>query len=262
MSIILTADDFGFSDDTVDATIDCFDRGIITGASIMANMPSTHRAVEFAKNHPKFSFGVHITLVGVGIERPLTEYGDDLPLVDENGLFIDSSIIRLRALLGFLSNEWIEKEIRAQIDFIINSGVKISYIDSHKHMHKYFSVRKALKNVLPDYGINKVRNVQNIYLRNGIFKPTYWFGKTWGKKIIKSFFSTDNFYMPTATGDYNWADQLVNKLAFGNTEIGIHPGYNEDWRKDEMKELINFVDKVKDKGIDIISWDELYHMNE
>jgi predicted glycoside hydrolase/deacetylase ChbG (UPF0249 family) len=257
LSIILTADDFGFSDDTVDATIDCFERGIITGASIMANMPSTHRAVNFAKEHPEFSFGVHITLVGEGIERPLMKHGDDLPLVDENGLFIDSSIIRLRAILGFLSNEWIEKEIRAQIDFILDAGINISYIDSHKHMHKYYSVREALKNILPDYGINKVRNAQNIYLRKGIFKPTYWFGKTWGKKIIKSFISTENFYMPTATGDKSWSDAILDKATFGNLEIGIHPGFTEGWRVDEMKELINFVGIARNLGIKMICWDEI-----
>lgn len=44
MRIILSADDFGFSDHTVERTIACFDAGVLTSASIMANMPATERA--------------------------------------------------------------------------------------------------------------------------------------------------------------------------------------------------------------------------
>ena len=38
MQLIVNADDFGLSDDTADATIECFERGALTSATIMPAM--------------------------------------------------------------------------------------------------------------------------------------------------------------------------------------------------------------------------------
>lgn len=61
--IILQADDFGYNKDTLQATIDCFERGALTSATIMPTCECTPLAIEYAKCHPEFSFGVHLTFV-------------------------------------------------------------------------------------------------------------------------------------------------------------------------------------------------------
>ena len=68
--LIINADDFGFDDETVDWTIKGFEAGKITSATIMAGMPATERAVEYAKAHPQFSFGTHLYLVD---EKPMSD---------------------------------------------------------------------------------------------------------------------------------------------------------------------------------------------
>ena len=40
MRLVLNADDFGYSDDTVEATIECFACGALTSATIMPAMPA------------------------------------------------------------------------------------------------------------------------------------------------------------------------------------------------------------------------------
>src|SRR5437764_692006 len=103
MRIILNADDFGRDDDTVDATIDCFQRGLLTGATIMPAMPATNRAVEFALAHPQFSFGVHLTYVREtenALERPLCDPAAVADLADADGRFLHSDVIRKKAMLG------------------------------------------------------------------------------------------------------------------------------------------------------------------
>ena len=56
--LIVKADDFGLDDETVDWTIRGFETGKLTSVTIMAGMSATARAVEYAKAHPQFSFGV------------------------------------------------------------------------------------------------------------------------------------------------------------------------------------------------------------
>ena len=60
MQLMLSADDFEYSDHTVDRTIACFEAGALTSASIMANMPATERAADWARSQLEFSFGVHL----------------------------------------------------------------------------------------------------------------------------------------------------------------------------------------------------------
>ena len=40
LQLVVNADDFGQSDDTVDATIECFEAGALTSATLMAGMPA------------------------------------------------------------------------------------------------------------------------------------------------------------------------------------------------------------------------------
>src|SRR5262245_48402366 len=88
MRIVTNADDFGQDDDTVRATIECFENGSLTSATIMANMPGTASAVEFARSRPKLSFGVHLTYVlGVGNEAPVSDPKQLPSLCGGDGLF-------------------------------------------------------------------------------------------------------------------------------------------------------------------------------
>ena len=46
MKVILHSDDFGFDKDTLEATIDCFEKGALTSATIMVNCEATEEAFE------------------------------------------------------------------------------------------------------------------------------------------------------------------------------------------------------------------------
>ena len=254
MRIIITADDFGYSDDSVDATIDCFEKGGITGASIMANMPATERALEYARLHPEYSYGVHLTFVGEGAERPLTEPNGLPALVDGEGCFVAANGLRLRALLGTVPQDQIEREMRAQLAFVADHGVAVSYVDSHKHLHKFAPFRAVLARVLPDFGICKVRNVQDVFLRKPLTSTTFWLGAHWRKRIMKLFDTTEHFYMPTSTGDREWHDALLDGITGGTVEVAGHPGFREDWRAEEKRDLCRFAEHARNNGHELISW--------
>jgi len=257
MRIVITADDFGFSDDTVDATVDCFTAGAITGASIMANMPATGRAIDYAKAHPEFSYGVHLTLVGDGIERPVTP-PDTLPgLVDAQGNFAGGRTVRIGAVLRRLPRAGVEAEIRAQIGRILDAGVPVAYVDSHKHMHKIGLFRSALARVLDEFGITRVRSVQDVYLHRPWTSATFWLGPLWRRQLRRRFRTTERFYMSTTTEDTSWGEDLLQHVAADTLEVGGHPGHDEPWRAQEKADLMAFAPLARARGHDLVGWRDI-----
>ncbi len=68
----------------------------------MTGMPATDIAVEYARSHPAFSFGLHLTVVGDGVERPISAPEDVPALVNARGFLRGTNEVRVRALLGRL----------------------------------------------------------------------------------------------------------------------------------------------------------------
>jgi len=255
--IIFNADDFGFSNDTVDATIEAFEAGLLTSATIMPAMPATDRACEFAERHPQFSFGVHLTLVGNGEERPVSSPGDIPSLVDGNGRLRPTNHLRARALVGAINETQVALELRAQIEKVRSLGVEPSHIDSHQHLHKYGSVLRVLGQELGSLGINRVRAVQDLYLKRPLLSPTRFLGERWSRDLSSRFASTDHFYMPATAGDEDWRALLPRLAGFSaqaTLEIGVHPGRSEDWRRAESEGLRAFVPTALADGHVTATW--------
>jgi predicted glycoside hydrolase/deacetylase ChbG (UPF0249 family) len=260
MRIVLNADDFGWSDDTVRATIECFEAGALTSATLMTGMPATEAAVDYARSRPDLSFGLHLALVGDGEERPLAPPEAVPALVDGRGRLRRTNDLRVRALLGVLPVEQVERELAAQLEDLRGRGVRISHVDSHRHLHKFAPVREALRRTLPRFGIRRVRNVQDVYLRRPLASPTYWLGRRWRRRLTSSFATTDHFYMPASAGDRDWVELLprLDSLPDGRSlEVGVHPGVEEDWRADERTGLLAFAEQARARGHRLVGWDEI-----
>lgn len=258
MRIVLHADDFGASADTVRATVECFEQGALTSASIMPAMPATAEAIGFAKANPELDVGVHLTFVGEGDERPLSDRSEIPGLVDEDGRFLPTRTIRLRALARRLPMEQIEREIVAQIAAVRDEGVEISHVDSHRHVHKLPSFREALARTLPTFGIRRVRAVQDVYLRKPRRSPTYWLGGRWQRELSRAFTTTAHMYMPTSAGDTGWEHPLaeIARALGGTLEVGVHPGYG-DWRDGERASVLAFAKLAREDGHELVSWRDL-----
>lgn len=259
MHLLLHADDFGASEDTARATIECFEQGALTSASIMPGMPATDRAIAFARAHPQLDFGVHLTFVGDEDERPLSSLGEIDALVRSDGRFRPTRELRLRALARRLPEQQIEREATLQIESVREAGVEITHVDSHRHMHKLPSFRRALERVLPRYGIRRVRAVQDVYLRRPLRSPTYWLGGAWQRSLGRRFATTDHMYMPTSAVDGGWARPLlglVTGLSGATLEVGVHPGF-ADWRDAERTSLLELADLARNEGHTLISWKDV-----
>src|SRR5262245_49788758 len=129
--LIIHADDFGETEQITLGICEGIEAGVITSASIMANMPATDFALARAPAlASRASFGVHLTLCE---GRPLTSAPS---LVDRHGRFHSKRQLFLRSMSGRLRLAELEAEIEAQVDRIAAGGVRVSHLDGHKHLHQ------------------------------------------------------------------------------------------------------------------------------
>lgn len=260
MRVVTNADDFGASDDTVRATIACFERGALTSATIMTAMPATPAALEYAAGRGDVSFGVHLALVGDGRERPLSDPARVPSLVDDDGVLLPTNVVRRRALTGRLRVEEICLEIERQLEVARDAGVSLTHVDSHRHVHKLGPVRDALARVLPRFGVHRVRRVQDVYLRRPVTSPTYWVGRVWQAGLARRFVSTDHFYMPSSAHDAGWAAPLLDRmdgLPGVTLEVGVHPGEVDEWRVEEGASVIELAEGARERGHELVGWSDV-----
>lgn len=261
MRLILNADDFGASEETLRATIECFEAGALTSATIMVGMEQTEAAVAYARSHPEHSFGLHLRLVADGDARPLAGAESVPALVAEDGRFLSTRAVRLLALRGRLPVEQLEREIVAQLDALVAAGLPLTHLDSHRHVHKLPQVVEALKRALPRFGITKVRAVQDVYLKRPLTSPTYWIGGSWQRRLAAAFTTTSHMYMPFSASDAGWAGPLLARCAELNgetLEVGVHPGYgSEAWRDEERSSVLELAAAARAAGHGLVSWREV-----
>ena len=263
MKVIFHADDFGYDSDTTQATIELLERGALTSASIMATMPAAEEAIAYAAAHKHFSFGVHLTYVD-GLKPALQKRGSTL--LDTNGLFYPSNQVRKKAIKLSLKKKDIIDESLAQIDIVRKGGVEISHLDSHGHIHKFPSFLLALPEIKKYSGLDKVRRVQNVFIKTPGASPTTILNKCFDWCIFHFCRTTDYFYMSANNLDTEWADAIIAQMDCfpQNTiiEIGVHPGLadteNEHWRIAEYRDIKDFAEKIRKQGIhEIITWKEV-----
>jgi len=255
--LIVNADDFGYSDHTVDATIECFEKGVLSSATIMPNMPAFERAAAFARVHPQFSYGLHLCLTD---ERPISAPAAIPTLVAPDGCFWRGPEFFKRALTGRVAAQDIRRETVAQLTRMKEMGVTVRHIDAHGHAHKAAIVPYALRRVLREFGIATVRRTQNLFYRRP--RVSRWcFNHLTNMFIRRLGKTTDYFLMVTGTlssGDTHWWERCLERLPQGVTEIGIHPGWDEPGRRlDTMPVLERGRRYLEDAQIRLINFNEL-----
>jgi chitin disaccharide deacetylase len=255
--LIVNADDFGYSEHTVDATIECFQRGVLSSATLMPNMPAFERAAAFAREHPQFSYGLHLCLTD---ERPLSEPAAIPTLVAPNGCFWRGPEFFQRALTGRIAARDIRCEAVAQLMRMKDLGFPVRHLDAHGHAHKAAIVPWALRDVLARFDIATVRRTQNFYYKRA--RASRWcFNRMANVFIRRLGRTTDYFLMVTGTldpDDTRWWPACLERLPPGVTEIGIHPGWDEPQRELDTAPLLECGSRYLDEvGVQLINFHEL-----
>ncbi|MCJ7778971.1 MAG: ChbG/HpnK family deacetylase [Sedimentisphaerales bacterium] len=153
--IIINADDFGLCDGVNRAVVQAHTQGILTSATIMANMPAARQAVELAKQLPTLGVGIHLNLFE---GKPVSKDPCVDCLLDTNGQFAYSP-----ARLSILSvarrkiRNAIATELAAQIQWVIDNGLKPTHLDSHKHIHSFPAIFPIVCDLAKSFRIAAIR---------------------------------------------------------------------------------------------------------
>ncbi|HUS72348.1 MAG TPA: ChbG/HpnK family deacetylase, partial [Sedimentisphaerales bacterium] len=129
--------------------------GILTSATIMVNMPAAGKAVEIAKQLPTLGVGVHLNLTE---GRPISKDTCVECLLGSDGQFAYSPfILSLLSVAGHKIREAIRAELAAQIQWVIDNGLKPTHLDSHKHIHAFPSLFTLVCQLAGRFGIGAIR---------------------------------------------------------------------------------------------------------
>ncbi len=200
--LIVNADDFGLSEAVNYGIISAYKNGIVTSTTIMAGMPFFDHAVELLNENRGLGCGVHMTL---SLNKPVFNYHKTI--VDENGNFykrITNELVEEKFDL-----DEVYEEFCAQINKVINSGVKVDHLDSHHHVHTLSSLKPVIEKIVKKY---------NLPIRGGFESEIDY------DNIIPM---TESFYNKNVTDDY--FEKFINELKNHDViDVMCHPAFIDE----------------------------------
>ena len=277
-AILINADDFGRHPLINAAVAQAVEEGMLRSATLMPGGIAFDDAVDIARAHPTLGVGIHLTLVN---GNPVCDPEDIPTLVDETGHFYDNhGIFVKRYLTGKVSREDIRRELFAQVAKMKETGLALTHIDSHQHMHMLPGVIDIALDAAESVGLSATR-VSLSPLFTGftgspgqlIGRAGLWTLATLAKRRAKNrnFRTPDHFAGIVAGEAVNISHlrHIIETLPEGTTEIMMHPGTDNKklipdtaWDHDFEAELAAMTDPdlmtlVAEKGIATINFADI-----
>lgn len=160
-TVVINADDLGYSNETNRGIMSALSSGAATSASLMVNAPASSAAARTWRTAPArgAGLGIHLNLTE---GKPIT-VPDKVPsLVVSGGQLRGKHGLSAAVRAGDLDMQHVEVEARAQIEwFIRNIGRAPGHLDGHNHAHVIPGIARIVANLCKEYGIQWVRCPQN-----------------------------------------------------------------------------------------------------
>jgi len=238
--IVVNADDFGLTRGVNRAIAELHASGALSSATLMANAAATEEAIEQALKTPSLGVGCHIVLVDGQPVLPL----DEIPtLIDRRTrqFHAKPGVFLRHALTGRIRADEVEAEAGAQIALLHERGLRLTHVDTHKHLHMFPAVLRPVLRAARGAGIRAVRiPFEPAWSRRATpraplarrielsllssLEPAF-------RRIVaaEGFTTTDGSLGVLATGTLDAATirALLAKVPPGTWELVTHPGYND-----------------------------------
>lgn len=240
--LVINADDLGLTVGVNNGIFDAHDRGVLTSASVFANAAATDDALRRAVRRPLLGIGCHLTLVD---GQPTLPAAQVPTLTHDAGRFHQSwKPFIVACLRGRVSMAEVEEELIAQIDRLRSSGVRLTHLDAHKHVHAYPPIFAIVVRLAKRFGIPVVRvpferwphlggdhrqqgTVGRQFLMNAAMFP--WARRDY-RHAASAGLRTPQFIGRAHTGVLTSSAlaAMVSALRPGVTELMVHPGYVDE----------------------------------
>jgi hopanoid biosynthesis associated protein HpnK len=154
-AVIFNADDFGYSGAVNEAVARAHKQGLLTSASLMVTGPAVDEAIALARQMPTLAVGLHLVMVD---GRPVLPPGQIPHLVDRHGSFPSNAVrTGLHYALSRTARQELRQELNAQFERFAATGLPLSHVDSHLHMHMHPFIFGWLLPLAEQYGAAGLR---------------------------------------------------------------------------------------------------------
>ncbi|MCU7646663.1 carbohydrate deacetylase [Pseudomonas piscis] len=209
--VIVNADDFGLDPDYNQLTLRAFKSGVISSATLMANMPAFEDACQLAHRHELLGrIGLHFNLTyGPALSQAIRRQ----PLFCDAQSQFDLNLPRSTLRLPQPAAAAVLQELEAQWERCLAQGLRPSHVDSHQHVHNLWPVAAIVARFAARQGV-PVRLARNVGSNIGLVK---WLFKTALNRRIRwlSGASADSVCTPR--------DLLEGLRPEGVIEVVAHP---------------------------------------
>lgn len=281
LRLIINADDFGMSEEVNEAVIRAYQEGVLTSTSLMVTGAAFDQAVKLAKENPGLAVGIHlVTVVG----KSVLPHSKIPALVDREGNFSNNpTAAGLKYFFSRRARRQLRNEIAAQFGKFQATGLPLSHIDGHLHLHVHPVIFNAALEMGAKYGARRMRvpaeerRLALAFDRSNLLQKTIHavlFGglaRYMKKKLRKRGFTfPERVYGNLQSGRMNerYCLHALNNLTAEVSEIYLHPAVYPDDRllnSDERQCSIEFEaltsDKIKERvqqlGIKLTNYFEM-----
>jgi hopanoid biosynthesis associated protein HpnK len=153
--LIVNADDFGISRAVNAAVILAHREGVLTSASLLVTGEAAGEALELARRNPELAVGLHLALCDARPALP----PDELPaLTGRDGrLEADPARAGLHWTISGAARRQLRREIVAQFDRFAATGLSLSHVDGHHHLHLHPAAFPLVAELAARHGARGVR---------------------------------------------------------------------------------------------------------
>ncbi|TPW18608.1 MAG: hypothetical protein FD126_3379, partial [Elusimicrobia bacterium] len=235
--LIVTADDFGISTAVNEAVRRGYRDGVLRFASLMVTGEAAADAVDIARRDcPGLGVGLHLVLCsGRPALRPESLEG----LLESDGRFPDDPVLcGLRYFFDGGAERRLERELRAQFERFLATGLRPAHVDGHLNIHAHPVVFPLVMRLAREHGFSRVR------LPGGEFGVSFGYSRRpLGKQLLEAaVFGMLRAYLLRSHADprievpqrvygllrsglmrEEYVREAVRRLPPGTTEIYFHP---------------------------------------
>jgi predicted glycoside hydrolase/deacetylase ChbG (UPF0249 family) len=239
-TLVVTGDDFGLTPGISRGIVHAHLHGILTHTSLMATAPFVAEAIDLALQTPSLSLGVHLLLVD---GKPCLRASKVPTLVNDLRQFQPTAGAFVRDwCVGQINPTEVERELRAQIERVLSSGLRPTHLDSHKHLHMWPPIFHLVVRLAQEYGIPAVRvaaerpavtllrehlhdrGVRSQAIGNLLMVPLAWLDRlALPTSGVGSLWFVGRVHTGRLTVDR--LKRMVGRLPPGGAELMTHPGF-------------------------------------
>jgi chitin disaccharide deacetylase len=157
--VIINGDDFGRSPEVNEAVIRSFRTGTLSSCSLMVTGDAFEHAVRLALENPDLAVGIHLVTVQ---GKAVLPYFEIPSLVDREGRFSQSpTAAGLKYYFLKKARRQLRRELTAQFQRFHATGLRLSHVDSHLHMHVHPVIFGVAVELAERYGVRRMRVPQD-----------------------------------------------------------------------------------------------------